>query len=114
MNVCQVKNNALYAIFSNKRVNFPTLLIDDDSLVVWGEYDSVQQYYSALLIGDIGKKVNLKMIELDFLTAEMQAYVINRMMNFTMSGFTRNFVKQSESNLGLSWLKNEMETFTFS
>lgn len=113
MNVCYSKDNVLYMTRGNKRVDFPTLLIDDDTLVLWGEYDIIQQYYSAVSIGDTAGVLHTKIIELDFLTAEMQAYVINRMMNFTMSGFARNFVKQSENNLGLTWLKNEMKIFTF-
>ena len=91
-------------------IDKPAVLIDaeSDCFHGWGENADV-----AKKLDNIAKQSHglLKptMIDLSGLTKEMACYIILRMINYTASGFIKNFAKQAENPDAIQWLKNEME-----
>ena len=78
-------------------VDRPTILIDaeNDLLLKWGGYDKVSMIaakYESL--AGIEGMPQVTLFQLNQLTAEEQAYVINRMLRYSASGFVRNFAEQ--------------------
>ena len=93
-------------------VDRPTVLIDieSDLLLKWGSFDNVakvaKQYEP---FAGIENMPQVALFQLNSLTAEEQAYVINRMLRYTASNFVRNFAEQGTDVSGKDWLKAEME-----
>ena len=93
-------------------VDRPAILIDaeNDLLLKWGSFNNVakvaKQYEP---FAGIENMPQVALFQLNQLTAEEQAYVINRMLRYTATNFVRNFAEQGTGVSGKDWLKAEME-----
>ena len=95
-------------------------VIDRPSILVEIESDILLKYGSFNRLNLIAEKYKpfaglkgmpqVTLLALDNLTAEEQAYVINRMLRYTATGFVREFAKRGmDVSSGRTWLHSEME-----
>lgn len=93
-------------------IDRPTILIDteNDLLLKWGSFDNVAKIAKRYepYVG-VKSMPQVTLVQLNELTAEEQAYVINRMCHYTASNFVRSFAEQGTSVSGKDWLKTEMK-----
>lgn len=94
-------------------VDRPAILIDaeSDTLIKWGSFSKIEEiarkYESFTGIEGLPQ---VTLFQLNQLTAEEQAYIINRMLRYTASGFVQEFAKMSTNlTAGRDWLHSEME-----
>lgn len=91
----------------------PAILIDieSDLLLKWGSFDKIAKIAAKYdVLADIKGMPQVILLTLDNLTAEEQAYVINRMLRYTATGFVREFAKRGmDESSGRTWLRSEME-----
>ncbi len=111
---CYVENGTVFSIYTKTGMLRPAVLIHgpDDMILKYGDYDALipalkmyEKSYQSL--GDSAS--GLKLVALDALTAEEKCYVINRMMNYTASGFVKAFSEHICDPDGVEWLYAEME-----
>lgn len=112
---CSVDNGMVFDNEAGVYVKDPTLLIDADSdiLLKWGARTNIETHFAER------KKVYFKMYQpnpqtirlicLDKLSADEQCYVLNRMVNYTQSGFVKAFVEHARASDAMEWLHAEME-----
>ncbi|MBO5435317.1 hypothetical protein J6A31_05830 [bacterium] len=110
---CYVKYGVVFAASSDISLIKPAVLVngEDDMILKWGNYDSLIPHLnkfvdSHILIGE--DPDNVKLIDLSYLTAEEQCYIINRMMTHSASGFVRNLVNRLSDETAKEWLASEM------
>ena len=114
----QIENGVLYCDVLNKPINKLTLLIvpEEDTMFKYGEYKNVMAYVPAYersikFTNEINnEKSTVCTITLENLPIKVQAYVVNRMLMYTLSGFVKSFYdyamnKPSEM---LDWLESQM------
>lgn len=96
----------LYNRTTRGEVNRPTVLVDPDmdTFHGWGEYDNITKKCEQL--NNAG--FDTCAIELTQLPKPIAAYIILRMMNYTASGFVKNFCARSETPNSAKWLASEI------
>ena len=91
-------------------VENPAVLVDPeaDCFHGWGENAAMSKK-----LDDVAKKSDglfrLTMVDLSKLPKDMACYVIVRMIEYTASGFIKNFVGQAENPTAMDWLRAEMD-----
>lgn len=93
-------------------IDRPTILIDAENslLLKWGSFDNVAKVAKTYEpFAGVEGMPQVSLLQLNQLTAEEQAYVINRILRYTASSFVRNLMEQGTSVSGKDWLKAEME-----
>ena len=113
MNICEVRNNKFYCNESCSYIDTPAVLIDvvNDTLLKFGEYDALQQYFDATMTAysAIGINIDIKLVNISTLNPDEQCYVVNRMLNYTLSGFVKEFAAKLGAKDSFDWLHNEMQ-----
>ena len=95
---------------SGRIIENPAVLVDPegDCFHGWGENTAISRK-----LDDVARKsgglFRLTMVDLSKLPKDMACYVILRMIQFTASGFIKNFVGQAENPAAMDWLRNEMQ-----
>ncbi len=112
MQHCYVKEDKLWNAISNSYINHPAVLVDTeaDGIIKYGEAKELAPYLAEYQ--KVPGLTGVMLIELGNLSAEEQAYLINRMMNYSASGFVRKFTEKMYSPSARKWLQSEMQRFS--
>ena len=119
MYCCIVDNGRVFDNEAGVYVEQPTILIDadGDTLLKWGTRSQIEAIYEARkdaylkLYQDNPQTICL--ICLDTLAVDEQCYILNRMINYTQSGFVKAFAEHATSPDAVEWLRAEMERVPF-
>lgn len=112
---CYVENDTVFSRYAETGMLRPAVLIHgpDDMILKYGDYDKLLPALTMYTKSyqSLGEKAaaGLQLVALDALSAEKQCYVINRMMNYTSSGFVTAFSEHIHSSDCMEWLNAEIE-----
>lgn len=99
--LCYVKRGRLYNGIYDEPIKSPAILIDarSDTVIKWGEQDELQSYYDRYIEAYTQMRIkhDISLLALSELTADEQCFVINRMMNHTLSGFVKAFAEHAKA-----------------
>lgn len=116
---CYVQNNILYNANSDNSIENPSVLIysPEDMIMKWGDYNKLRPYLdryvkSYSLVGE-DNPTKVQLINLSALSADEQCYIINRMVNYTATGFVKAFAEHMLESNALDWLHAEMKRFPY-
>ena len=103
-----VNNGVLYDSNTSGVFKHPAVLIESESdiLIKYGELDSLLEYQRSF--ASVATIVPSLVISLESLTVYQQAYVVNRMMNYTQTGFVKAFAEHILSQDFIEWLEWEI------
>lgn len=100
---------------SGKPIENPTILIDYEADIIhkYGNYESIApmlpKYQQILNICDSEETAMLIQLDTTTLTSEQIAYIICRMVEFTATGFVKDFTDHITKPNVKQWLDSEMQ-----
>ena len=110
--VVKVTNGVLTDVHGDP-IERPSVFIsgEEDLIYRWGSYDILSEMMSqyAEEFKKYSYVMSFEVYELTGLPVEIQWYVINRMMNFTATGFIHDFATNVCEYDDMEWLKSEMK-----
>ena len=100
-----IQFGSLYSL-NGIEIERPTILIDPemDMIYAWGKFENISK--KQIRFHNAG--IETVAVELKHLPKNVTAYIILRMMNYTASGFIRNFYNH-RNDIDTTWLLNEMD-----
>lgn len=118
MAVCENRNGKFYITITEDFIGKPAILVDvsGDSLLKFGEFELVSKIAEKLKPAFDATQISndIKVLDLKNLSVDEQVYVVNRMLEYTASGFIPKFVNKSTDINFKDWLKSEMERVVIS
>lgn len=109
-----VENGSIYSSLSGAIVEKPAILLDKTSGTMhkWGEAGTVRAIYETMSdrMNKAGIEHGLMLVEMDetSMSRDEQAYVINRCVEYTASGFQIKLCEHLERGDALEWLRSEI------
>ncbi len=98
---CYVKRQKLYNGIYDEPIKAPAILVDvrSDTIIKWGEQSELQGYYDRCIEAYTQMRIKheITLFALSELTADEQCFVINHMMNHTLSGFIKAFAEHAKA-----------------